>query len=147
MRAKAGFNSCLYLINLSTENLFCAKHCAAPDLQGQLNSVLPWRNSCSWGRHWLIQFSSLAQSCPALFDPMDCSTPGFPVHHQLPEPAETHVHRVGDAIQPSHPLSSPSLPAFSWLTRVSIAWMASGNVRHWHNGFISIWKEENQSGD
>ena len=44
---------------------------------------------------------------------MDCSTPGFPVHHQLLEPAQTRVHRVGDAIQPSHPLSSPSLPAFN----------------------------------
>ena len=51
---------------------------------------------------------SVTQSC----DPMDCSTPGFPVHHQLPELAQTHVHRVGDAIQPSHPLSSPSPPAF-----------------------------------
>ena len=47
-----------------------------------------------------------------LSDPMDCSTPGFPVHHQLPERAQTHVHRVGDAIQPSHPLSSPSPTAF-----------------------------------
>ena len=54
-----------------------------------------------------------AQSCPTLCDPMDCSTPGLPVHHQLPELAQTHVHRVGDAIQPSHPLSSPSPPAFS----------------------------------
>ena len=59
------------------------------------------------------QFSSVTQSCPALCDPMDCSTPGLPVHHQLPEITQTHVHRVGDAIQPSHPLSSPSLPAFS----------------------------------
>ena len=49
--------------------------------------------------------SSVAQSCPTLCDPMDCSTPGFPVHHQLPELAQTHVHRVGDAIQPPHPLS------------------------------------------
>ena len=48
-----------------------------------------------------------------LCDPMDCSTPGFPVHHQLPELAQTHVHRVSDAIQPSHPLSSPSPPAFN----------------------------------
>ena len=48
--------------------------------------------------------SSVAQSCPTLCDPMDCSTPGFPVHHQLPELAQTHVHRVGDAIQPSHPV-------------------------------------------
>ena len=47
-----------------------------------------------------------------VMDPMDCSTAGFPVHHQLPEPTQTHVHRVGDAIQPSHPLSSPS-PAFN----------------------------------
>ena len=51
-----------------------------------------------------VQFSSVAQLCPILCDPMDCSTPGFPVHHQLPELAQTHVHRVGDAIQPSHPV-------------------------------------------
>ena len=57
-------------------------------------------------------FSSVAQSCPTRCDPMDCSTPGLPVHHQLPEFTQTHVHRVGDAIQPSHPLSSPS-PAFN----------------------------------
>ena len=53
-------------------------------------------------------FSSVTQSCPTLCDPMNCSTPGLPVHHQLPESTQTHVHRVGDAIQPSHPLSSPS---------------------------------------
>ena len=57
------------------------------------------------------QFSSVAQSCPTLCDPMNRSTPGLPVHHQLPEFTQTHVHRVGDAIQPSHPLSSPSPPA------------------------------------
>ena len=61
----------------------------------------------------MIQLSSVAQSCPTLCDPMDCSTPGFPVHHQLPELAQTHVHCVGDAIQPSHPLSSPSPSAFN----------------------------------
>ena len=55
---------------------------------------------------------SVAQSCPTLCDPMDCSTPGFPVHHHRLELAQTHVHRVSDAIQPSHPLSSPSPPAF-----------------------------------
>ena len=55
-----------------------------------------------------------AQSCPTLCDPVDCSMPGFPVHHQLPELAQTHVHQVGDAIQPSHPLSSPSPPAFNF---------------------------------
>ena len=57
------------------------------------------------------QFSSIAQSCPTLCNPMNCSMPGLPVHHQLPEFTQTHVHRVGDAIQPSHPLSSPSPPA------------------------------------
>ena len=55
-----------------------------------------------------VQFSSVAQSCPTLCDPMNCSTPGLPVHHQLPEFTQTHVHRVSDAIQHSHPLSSPS---------------------------------------
>ena len=58
-----------------------------------------------------VQFSSVTQSCPALYNHMNCSTPGLPVHHQLPEFTQTHVHRVGDAIQPSHPLSSPSPPA------------------------------------
>ena len=59
-----------------------------------------------------FQFSSVAQSCLTLCDPMNCSMPGLPVHHQLPELAHTHVHQVGDAIQPSHPLSTPS-PAFN----------------------------------
>ena len=58
--------------------------------------------------HWKARFSSVAQSCPTLCDPMDCSTPGLPVHHQFLEFTQTHVHWVGDAIQPSHPLSSPS---------------------------------------
>ena len=57
------------------------------------------------------QIRSVAQSCPTLYDPMNRSTPGLPVHHQLPELTQTHVHRVSDAIQPSHPLSSPSPPA------------------------------------
>ena len=57
-------------------------------------------------------FSLVAQSCPVLCDPMDCSTPAFLVHHQLLELAQTHIHRVSDAIQPSYPLSSPSPPAF-----------------------------------
>ena len=58
-----------------------------------------------------VQFSSLAQSCPTLCYPMNCSMPGLPVHHQLMEFTQTHVHRVSNAIQPSHPLSSPSPPA------------------------------------
>ena len=60
----------------------------------------------------LIQFSSVSQSCLTLCDHMDCSTPGLPVHHQLPEFTQTHVHWVGDATQPSHSLSSPS-PTFN----------------------------------
>ena len=61
----------------------------------------------------LVQFSSVAQSCLTLCDPMDCSMPGLPVHHHLPKFTQTRVHWVGDAIQPSHPLSSPSPHAFS----------------------------------
>ena len=60
-----------------------------------------------------VQFNSVTQSCPTLCDRMDCSTLGFPVRHQLLEFAQAHVHRVSDAIQPSHPLSSPSPPAFN----------------------------------
>ena len=66
--------------------------------------------SIIWERH---SVSSVAQSCPNLWDSMDYSTPDFPVHYQLPELVQTHVHRVGDAIQPSHPLSSPSPPVFN----------------------------------
>ena len=60
--------------------------------------------------YYMAQFSSVAQSCLTLCDPMNCSTPGFPVHHQLLKFIQTHVHRVGDAIQPSHPLLSPFPP-------------------------------------
>ena len=60
-----------------------------------------------------FKFSSVAPSCPTLCDPMDCNKPGFPVHHQLLELAQSHVHQVGDAIQTSHPLLSPSPPAFN----------------------------------
>ena len=60
-----------------------------------------------------VQLSSVAQLSLTLFDPMNCSTPGLPVHHQLPEFTQTHGHPVGDAIQPSHPLSSPSSPALN----------------------------------
>ena len=60
-----------------------------------------------------LQFSSVSQSCPTLWDRMDCSTPGRPIHHQLPDPVQTHVHWVSDAIQLSHPLLFPSPPTFS----------------------------------
>ena len=62
---------------------------------------------------YAYQFSSVDQSCPTICDPMNCSTPGLTVHHQLPESTQTHVHWVSDAIQPSHPLSSPSPPALN----------------------------------
>ena len=63
-----------------------------------------------------VRFRSVAQSCPSPWDPMDYRMPGFPVHHQIPELSQTHVHLVSHAIQPSHPLSSPSPPALnlSW---------------------------------
>ena len=86
---------------------------------------------------YYLQFSSVAQSSPTLCEPMNCSTPDLPVHHQLPEFTQTHVHRVGDAIQPSHPLSSPSPPApnpshhqslFQWVNLKGSCWIRQ---RHW----------------
>ena len=78
---------------------------------------------------WLyvkFQFSSVGQSCLTLCDRMDLSTPGFPVHYQLPELAKTYVHQVGDATQPSHPLSSPSPPAFNLSQHQSLfKWVSS----------------------
>ena len=75
-----------------------------------------------------FQFISVTKSCPTLGDPMDCSTPGFPAYHQLPELAQTHVHRVGDAIQPSHPLSSPSPPAFNLSQHLGLfKWVSSSH--------------------
>ena len=75
-----------------------------------MKKILPFVTM--WMNVEVIQFSSVAQSCPTLCDLMDCSMPGLPVHHQLLELPQTHVHGVDDAIQPSHPLSSPS-PAFN----------------------------------
>ena len=76
------------------------------------NGWLLTAENCPW---WAssVQFISVAQSCLTLGDPMDCSTPGLPVHHQLLEITQTHVHWVSDVIQPSHPLSSPSSSTFS----------------------------------
>jgi len=74
-------------------------------MQERRSSVYCWVQS--------VQFSSVAQSCPTLCDPMNHNTPGFSVHHQLLESTQAHVYRVDDAIQPSHPLSSPSPSAFS----------------------------------
>ena len=66
-----------------------------------------------WDTDKSVKFSSVTLLCPTLCDPMDCSMPGFPVHHQLLELTQTHVRRVSDAIQPSHPLLSPFPPAFN----------------------------------
>ena len=86
-------------------NLVCCSPwgCKGSGMTGRLNN-----SNTMYITAFSVQFSSVAQSCPTLCDPMNCSTPGLPVHHQLPELTQTHVHRVGDAIQPSHPLSSPS---------------------------------------
>ena len=73
-----------------------------------------------------VQFSSVAQLCPTLCDPVDCSTPGLPVHHQLLEFTQTHVHWVSDAIQPSHPLSSPSPTALNLSQHLGLfQWVSS----------------------
>ena len=73
--------------------------------------LLKWEK-ISWAFYLgSVQFSSVAQSCPTLCNPMNHSTPGLPVHHQLPQFTQTHIHRVSDAIQPSHPLWFPSPPA------------------------------------
>ena len=70
-----------------------------------------WATGKPW--HHSVQFSSVVQSCPTLCDPMNCGTPGLPVHHQLLESTQTHVHQVDDAIQPSHPLWSSFPPALN----------------------------------
>ena len=82
-------------------------------VQGTLKSLLQHHTSKASILQHSVQFSSVAQSCPTLCNPMNRSMPGLPVHHQLPEFTQTHVHRVSDAIQPSHPLSSPSPPALN----------------------------------
>ena len=87
-----------------TESLLSPRHCS---WNVSYFSYLPVKLE-ALGAHL---FSSVTQSYPTRCNPMDCSTPGFPVHHQLLEFTQTHVHSVGDAIQPSHPLSSPSPPA------------------------------------
>ena len=104
-------------------------------------SELKWRD-----------ISSVTQLCPTLRNPMDCSTPSFPVHHQFPELTQTHAHRVGDVIQPSHPLSSPSPPAFNLSQNQGLfKWVSSSHqvAKHWnfsfsispsneHSGLISL---------
>ena len=95
---------------LSPSPLFLDYKTMVHSALGALHSCLL---SCIFHKHpiLLVQFSSVAQLCPTLCNPMNRSTPGLPVHHQLPEFTQDSVHRVGDAIQPSHPRSSPSPPA------------------------------------
>ena len=92
------------------------KHYFLWNHDSHLDYILPllWSlRTSQWFLLSSVQFSSVAQSCPTLCGPMNCSTPGLLVHHQLPEFTQTHVHWVSDAIQPSHPLSSPSPPALN----------------------------------
>ena len=112
------------LSHLSSVRLFCdPMDCSSPgsSIHGILQARIPeWVATFSSRGFlyivliyfiWSDQMRSVAQSCPTLCDPRNCSMPGLPVHHQLPEFTQTHVHPVSDAIQPSHPLSSPSTPA------------------------------------
>ena len=98
-----------------------------------------WQYKKLWIQHQFssVQFSSFAQSCPTLCDPMNCSTPGLPVHHQLLEFTQTHIHRVSDAIQPSHPLSSPSPPAPNPSQHQSLfQWVNSSHDTTWYLPFL-----------
>ena len=92
---------------------------------GEENLFILWHTL--WN-HTVLQFSSVAQSCPTLCDPIDCSTPGLPVHHQLPELAQIHAHWDSGAIQPSHPLSSPSPPVFNLSQHPSIQVFSNESV-------------------
>ena len=120
-----------------------------------LPSKLPWKtnlwyqvrkqgggiiNLGDWDWHIHTCCRSVSKSCPTLWDPVDCSTPGFLVLHYLPELVQTHVHWVDDAIQPSHPLSSPSPPAFNLSQRQGLfQWVSS-----WHQ--VVSWADTHLSG-
>ena len=91
-----------------------------------------------------IQFSLVIQSCLTLCNPMECSIPGFPDHHHLPEITQTHVHCISDAIQQSHPLSSPSAPAFNISQHQGLFWWVGSlhqmaKVFNQEKKFISLW--------
>ena len=90
-----------------------------------------------------VQFSLVTQLCPTLCDPMDCSTPGFPVHHQLLKLTQTQPHRVSDAIQPSHPLSSPSPPTFNLSQQQGLfQWVSSSHQVAKHQSFQCIFRTD-----
>ena len=138
---------------------------------GYLPSAPLYPSSCLWRcEHWdtwhlfpnlfvSVQFSSVAQSCPTLCDPMNHSTPGLPVHHQLPEFTQTYIHRVSDAIQPSHPLSSlfllppipPSISLFQWVNSshevlkiIQIGFKKKGTYVHLWLIHADVWQKSDQ---
>ena len=104
---------CHFLLQRIFQTLGSNPCLASPALAGgSFSTSTTWEALNMTVQFISVQFSSVSQLCPTLCNLMDCSTPGFPVHHQLQEFTQTHVHRIGDAIQPSHPLLFP-FPAFS----------------------------------
>ena len=103
IREALHIGSCIKSLVILDSTHMCKSEKRAVNLYLYLRVILKsyWKAPCS-----SVQFDSVSLSCPTLWDPMDCNTSGFPVYHQLPEPAQTHVHWVGHAIQPSHLLSS-----------------------------------------
>ena len=125
----------------------CAPRCETLSV-GSWNSALtnspptldePRTMSRLWGAQWV---SSVAQPCPTLFDPMDCSRPGLPVHHQLPEFAQTHVYRVSDTIQPSHPLSSPSSAFDLFQHQGLFQWVSEGPSMCINYDIMVTWRKK-----
>ena len=111
----------IYLLNSLSPLFFSVEH------QSRHCIISRGSTNICWMREW-VQFSSVAQSCPTLCDPMNYSTPDLPVHYQLPESTQTHVHWVGNAIQPSHPLSSPSPPTLNLSQHQGLfKWVSSSN--------------------
>ena len=127
----------IYIFFSRTLSKFVTRFCSSPLCFSLLGTISFLRYLLSFLSFFLfffeafcflrdIQISSVTQLCPTLCDPMDCSTPGLPVHHQFPEFTQTHVHWVSDAIQPPHPLSSPSPPAISLSQHQSLfKWVSS----------------------
>ena len=123
-----------------------------PNLERKKKSGEGEEGASKMSSHTGRKFNSAGQSCPTLCNPMDCSTPGLPVYHQLLELTQTHVHRVSDAIQPSHPLSSPSPPGlnlsqhqglFQWVSSPhQVARVLEFQLQHqsirWYSGLISF---------
>ena len=105
----------LGIANKGLRNILCSPSCRCRRQKSYFTVKYPIKSVAyfSFFLTLAVQFSAVTHSCPTLCNPTHCSMPGLPVHHQPPELAQTHVHRVGDAIQPSHPLLTPSPPAFN----------------------------------